>query len=155
MTRKIIISINPWHSMYLSVTNEKRLFLSSSGCSWKVQWILEIYFQPYIGGKWLISNTGISTPKNLTLKTVSSNSNLISNWIWGWGWLLMMLGEAMTPFYPVLVFFFRSYIISNFEITSFEVPVFEITLLYLISLMNCCSNFVSVINRGIIDFFQI
>jgi len=30
-------------------------------------------------GKWLISNTGISTSKNLTLKTVISNSNLISN----------------------------------------------------------------------------
>jgi len=53
---------------------------------------------------------------------------------WGGG-LLMMIGDAMTPFDPrfdpILVFFFRSYIISNFEITSFEVPVFEITLLYL------------------------
>ncbi len=38
------------------------------------------------GEKLLISNTGILTSKKFTSKTVSSNSNLISNWmIWGCG----------------------------------------------------------------------
>jgi len=45
-----------------------------------------------------------------------------------------VLGDAMTPFYPVLVVFlskFNSKLPSVFvEITSFEVPVLEITLLY-------------------------
>jgi len=67
---------------------------------------------------------------------------------WGGG-LLMMIGDAMTPFDPrfdpILVFFFRSYIISNFEITSFEVPVFEITLLYRI-----CLETLRILRTGII-----
>jgi hypothetical protein len=46
----------------------------------------------------------------------------------------MMLGDAMTPFYPVLIVFLsklNSNLPSVFvEITSFEVPIFEITLLY-------------------------
>ncbi len=62
----------------------------------------------------------------------------------GGGWLLMMIGDAMapfdpvlTPFYPVLVVFLsklNSNLPSLFvKITSVEVPVFEITLLYLLS----------------------
>jgi hypothetical protein len=60
-----------------------------------------------------------------------------------WGWLLMMLGDALTLFYPVLgdamtLFYpilvvFLSKLNLNLpslfvKITSFEVPVFEITL---------------------------
>ena len=45
-----------------------------------------------------------------------------------------ILGDAMTPFYPVLVVSLsklNSKLPSGFvEITSVEVPVFEITLLY-------------------------
>ena len=45
-----------------------------------------------------------------------------------------VLGDAMTPFYPVLVVFLsklNSKLPSVFvKITSVEVPVFEITLLY-------------------------
>ncbi len=41
----------------------------------------------------------------------------------------MMIGDAMTPFDPVLVFF---PMLFNFEfdVTVFDVPVFDITLLY-------------------------
>ncbi len=55
-------------------------------------------------GKWLISNTGISTSKNLSSKTVISNSEIGYGPPWGGvgGWLLMMIGDAMTPFDPVL-----------------------------------------------------
>jgi len=92
---------------------------------------------------------GISTSKNLTSKTVSLNSNLISNWIWGGvtaddvrGCYDPVLGDAMTLFYPVLVVFLsklNSKLPSVFvEITSVKVPVFEITLRFRIKRASSC-----------------
>jgi len=110
---------------------------------WFRAWRTRSYFKVSFREKWLISNTGISTSKNLTSKTAISNLNLTLNWIWGVGGGLTAdvdrgcydpILSRLTPFYPVLVVFLsklNSKLPSVFvEITSVEVPVFEITYLY-------------------------
>jgi len=75
---------------------------------------------------------------------VSSNSNLISNWIWGVGGTA---DDVRGCYDPVLVVFLSKLNLNLpsvfVEITSFEVPVFEITLLYQKRAM-----------KNVMDFFE-
>jgi len=102
----------------------KLFFVCQKNLFYKVSFTFAFHFdiQMYTiwWGKWLISTTAISKSKNLSLKTVISNSKIrkLDMAAHGVGWgvtadddrgcydpVWPRLTPRLTPFYPILVFF--------------------------------------------------